>query len=331
MDPDTDWLLISNARDSSQVRNHLAWEMWSKWNPDGNAFTLLQSRMVEVFVNNEYVGLYQLMQRIDTDNEIIRMGGNLDTDCAFRILQPTNEKNRLIRSYKATADVHIELRKPPLRHTEESAFKILEAYDALADVKQGILNDEEFNHTVLKHIDIESMLSYFLFSQAISMQEDNAFNNLYIWALHNGDSYQYTYGPWDMDRAFSLCFSQADKPLLEGEDRLCLDHRIPVRLLNIGELNSRKILWDIWVEKRTTLLTDDFFYTWFHEIEDLVNLSGAYQRNSEKWYGTSKRLNINEIYSFTLKHIETVDRFLRESWPYDEYTPEGKPTVPLQQ
>ena len=133
-----------------------------------------------------------------------------------------------------------------------------------------------------------------------------------------------------MDRAFSLCFAEASKPLMEGEDSLCLDHRIPVRLLNIDGMNSREILWNLWIEKRNTLLTDDFLYQWFHETEDLVNLSGAYRRNSEKWYGTSDLLDINEIYNFELRHLETLDRFMREAWPYGEYTPEGTPTIILQ-
>lgn len=329
MQADTDWLLISNADEDTQLRNYLAWDMWRQWNPDGDAFSLLESRMVEVFVNNEYRGLYQLMQRVDTDAQIVRMGGNPGTDCAFRILSPANVKERLVKSFKDTADVHFEVRKPPLRFTEESSFAILDDYIALADVKQGLLEDDAFLRELAIHMDVEDLLSYYLFSQAISLQEDNVYNNLYVWAIADGGGYRYWYAPWDMDRSFVLCHAQFDQPLLEGEDRICTDLRIPYRLLELDGLDSRRMLWSLWIEKRNTILSDDALYQWFHDAEDLVNLSGAFRRNSERWYGAPEDLDISDLYNYTLKHLGTLDQFLRECWPYGEYTPEGKPTITI--
>ena len=323
MPNDTDWLLISNYTDDSLVRNHLAWDMWKKWNSDNDVFSLLESRMVEVFVNNEYMGLYQLMQRIDTDVEVTRMGGNLDTDCAFRILAPANIKDRLVKSFKDTADVNIEIRKPPSRYTEEGSFTILDAYSKLADVKQGLLDDDAFLRELESHMDIEDLLSYFLYSQAISTHEDNVYNNLYIWAMYDGTRHRYWYAPWDLDLSFALSHAQANRPLLEGQDDICSELHIPVRLLNLGGLNSRQILWELWTEKRSTILSDNSIYQWLYDAEHLVNASGAYARNSEKWTGSADNLNISEICAYAIQHLNTLDRFMRECWPYGDYTPDG--------
>lgn len=326
MPADSDWLLISNTYDFSCLRNHLAWEMWKKWNLDQAAFSLLESRMVELFVNNEYRGLYQLMQRIDTDREISIMGGNLDTDSAFRVIKPANAANgnRLYKTYIESADVSLELRKAPNAFSEENAFQIIEPYIDLADIKQGRLSDEDFVKLLPKYMDVYDVVSYYLFSQAIGLGVDNVCNNLYIYALKDGDTYHFTFAPWDMDHAFYPAESALRDHPLSGTDQICSELRIPVRLLNLDGADSRRILWEIWNEKRSTVYSDDSIYQWLYNAEHLVNASGAYMRNAEKWYGEKTPLDITEIYGFAIQHVGTLDRFMRECWPYGEYVPESK-------
>ena len=327
MPADTDWLLLGNPDDETLLRNHLSWDMWRKWNPDGNAFSLLESRMVEVFVNDEYMGLYQLMQRIDPDAEIVRMGGNLDTDCAFRVIPSINDSNRLVKDFEDTTGLHFELRKPPLRFTEEEAFDILDSFVALADVEQGLLDDDAFLQELEAHMDVEALLSYYLYSQAIGSHKENTNNNLYVWAMADDDRYRYWYAPWDLDRAFTLSYSQFRMKLLDGQDSVCTELRIPVRLLDLGGLDSRRILWSLWVEKRSTVFSDDALQEWFYAAQDLLNLSGAFRRNAEKWSAETDALDIGDLYYFTLKHIGTLDQYMREHWSCGEYVPGGKPTV----
>ncbi len=331
MPADSDWLLVSNPYDFSCLRNHLAWDMWSKWNADRHAFSLLESRMVEVFVNNEYLGLYQLMQRINTDREIALMDGNLETDCAFRVIMPQNAKNHPFRDYKSTADLHLELRKKPQDLTEDATFRIVAPYIELADIKQGLLDDESFLRQFSEYMDTEDVVSYYLFSQAIGLGVDNVCNNLYIWATKEDDRYRFTFAPWDMDRLFHpVELEFADTPMA-GTDAICAELRVPVRLLNLDGFNSREILWSLWQEKRSTILSDDAVYQWLYDAEALVNDSGAYARNAQKWTGDAHKLNISELYAFAIQHLNILDRFMRESWPYGEYIPDGKSIIALPQ
>ena len=329
MPKDSDWLLIANPYDFSGLRNHLAWDMWSKWNENQPFFSPLQSRMVEVFVNDEYCGLYQMMQRIDTDQEILRMGGNLETDCAFRIIKPGNAKDRPFRDYKSTADIHLELRKPPQNLSENAAFEIVNPYIELADIKQGLLNDESFLHQFANHMDTEDVVSYYLFSQAIGLGVDNVYNNLYIWALNDGNRYRFSFAPWDMNQLYRPEEAAFEATPMAGTDSVCAELRIPVRLLNLDGLNSREILWSLWRDKRKTILSDDAVYQWLYDAEALVNRSGAYARNAQKWTGKAAKLNISELYAYAIQHLNLLDRYMRECWPYGEYTPDGKPTIDL--
>lgn len=332
MPADSDWLLIANPTDPTRLRNHLAWTLWRLWNSEQDAFSLLQSQMVEVFVNDEYMGLYQLMQRIDSDAEIARMGGDIRTDCAFRTTKPGSERDRLIMDYKDTIDAHLRIQKAPQNFTEEGAFRIIESYSEIANVRETMLDDDTFTLKAESCLDVPGIINYFLFSSAVSLWQDNVCNNLYIWALKEQDGYRYTYSPWDMDRSFLPERAQffQDMPLVDYPDGICLDLMVPCRLLALDVSNSRQILWSIWSEKRSTILSDDAVFQLFSDAEDLVNHSGAYVRESRRWHGNGEPLNISDVSGYAINHLNAVDRFMRESWPYGEYTPEGKPTVMIQ-
>ena len=113
MPADSDWLLIANAADSTCSRNELAWGIWRDWNADGRGFMLQQSQMVEVFVEDEYVGIYQLMQRIRPDEEIVRMGGNLNTDLCTRVIKDVNIESRPVIDLMDSVNFWAELRYAP--------------------------------------------------------------------------------------------------------------------------------------------------------------------------------------------------------------------------
>ena len=74
---------------------------------------------------------------------------------------------------------------------------------------------------------------------------------------------------------------------------------------------------DIWNEKRATILTDDAMYQRFEDFEELLNASGAYPRESERWYGGAQELNLAEIQAFAVEHLHTIDLAIENLWPLD--------------
>ena len=53
-------------------------------------------------------------------------------------------------------------------------------------------------------------------------------------------------------------------------------------------------------------------------LEEEVNASGAYLRESERWYGEAEELNLSEMYENELSYIGLIDSYLRELWPSSE-------------
>lgn len=315
MEADSDWLLVANTSDETRVRNHLAWDLWKKWNQDGHAFALLDSKLVEVFVNDEYMGVYQLMQRVDVPEEIERMGGNLNTDIGMRIIAQMNIETRPVANYRNDCGYFIELRYKPEHMSVERAFKEFDIYHRLNCTRGkdfGVNDDDEFAQFVRCHIDTAEIMEYFLFQQIASFGYDNVYNNVYMWAMRQDGEYKFYLSPWDMDRVFAPVYT-------DGSDLPNMWFELAVRMLDLNVDNCREILWGLLEEKKETLLTDDGIYQWFMETEDMLNASGAYRRDILKWTGEERELNLAEQSAYTISHRKTVEFYMNEMWPLEGY------------
>lgn len=311
MPADSDWLLLANASDASCARNELAFGIWRDWNADGQAFMLLQSRMVEVFVEDAYMGLYQLMQPIRAQEELVRMGGNPETDLCARVINAANVGSRPVLDLVEDANLLVELRYAPRGVSAEQAFARFEPYwrmNARSDGSGQWLDDEAFAQTAPQCTDVRAMMEYFLFTQAAGLGYDNVFNNVYMWAMKRDGRYVYVLSPWDMDMGFT-------KMLGFEEDTLNLYLQQAKRMLDLDVGGAQQTLRDIWSEKRATILTDDAMYQRFDAFEEMINASGAYLRESEKWHDGAQELNLAEIQAFAVEHLHTIDLAIENLWP----------------
>lgn len=310
MEADTDWLLIGNGSDRTSVRNQLCWQLWNSWNPKGEAIGQLDSELVEVFLNNEYKGIFQLMQRYDIEKEIGRMGGNMQTDYVYRTIHKSNiDSQRPAKTYVQTVSQTIELRHKPEQIPQKRAFELADDYVKLTES----ISDEEFSSLVEKYIDVESLMSYYLFHQAADLSNDNVTNNLYIWAARGEDGeFTFNLSPWDMDLGLTL------REWEDAQDEQSfLMMPIPRRILDLDLQGSREILWRIWNEKRSTILSDDAVYQWIMDMEDYVNRSGAALRNSLKWYGEALPLDLALVMSNETAHMTKIEHYMLALWPLE--------------
>jgi len=316
MEPDTDWLLIASPVDMTAIRNQISWEIWKDWNEGSDlGINVLESRLVELFVEDEYLGLYQLMQRIDVKKELVRMGGNLDTDMVARKIQPNNLGDR--PRMRTSAGWTAELRYVPNGLSEKEAFNLMASLAQMEEPEiNGVFSNEDFEKEVLEHIDIRSLMNYFLFSQTMSFNMDNVNNNVYIWTLFDDEGgYKYYFSPWDMDAGF---VKLRTNPEGNDEDEFNMWMYLPIRILNLDIGNSRKIAAEIWQEKRVTILEESTLYQRVEDMQNRINASGAYLRETERWRGGARELDLTEMQAVACEHQNTIDFYLRVIWPVED-------------
>ena len=315
MEADSDWLLLANAQDNTTVRNKLAWDIWNDWHVDGGIMQM-QSEMVELFINNEYVGIYQLMQRVQEEKEIGRAGGDIRTDSVVRIISDCNPSQKPTMVLKDIGINYIlEYRYEP-RGDDKKLFELAQDYVMLSHKEpERQIDDEEFRRIVLERVDIQSMIDYILFFHACTLR-DNIGNNIYIFIMEQEDGrMKYYHAPWDMDTAFWV------RP--DGENHNStywpnLTMALPTRMLDLNIDNCRELLWKTWREKRKTILSNESINNRMMNMEEYINASGAYLRESEKWYGEARKLNLSEMAYYSEMNQNTVGLVMEDMWPIEQ-------------
>lgn len=314
MEADSDWLLLANAGESTTVRNLLAWDLWRDWNEGKSALMVMDSRMVELFVNDEYVGVYQLMERIEEEQEIERYGGNVSTDVVGRLISESNMSEKPVWDlHESGVDFRMEYRYEA-NGDSERLFGLMEDFVALFRADDKRLDDEAFAALALERVDIEDLMSYILFYHACTLNDNNT-NNVFVYVMRDEDGrYVYRHAPWDMDSAFWVLKSFQDHNTLRWPDTSVT---IPTRMLDLDVGGCRRILWEMWNEKRKNLLSSEALYARFIEIEQFMNMSGAYRREMRKWYGTDTALDMSEVAYYTEECLNLVRLTLMERWPVE--------------
>lgn len=313
MEEDSDWLLICNAQEETAARNYLAYEMWKMWHADEPAPMKLESELVELFVDDEYMGLYQLMERVDAQEEILGMGGDLQTDSAVRLVIASNRGEKPSKSYGTRSSFFAEYRYGP-GEDADAVFERFDAYARMNEIVEDRPDDEEFAELAQKYVDLDSALNYYLFMQACGLS-DNVINNLYVWMMEEEGRMVYKFSPWDMDYCLLETGFQEDGSVVPYfEEKMVFVHR----MLDLNLMNSRERLWEIWQEKRKTILSDAAVWDWIMDMQTYLNASGAYRRESNKWRGGAYQVNMTPMLDFELEHLWTVESTLAQRWPLED-------------
>ena len=315
MDPDSDWLLLSNSSDDTAVRNKLAFDLWKDWNTGKDAFMVMRSELVEVFLNDEYRGIYQIMERIDEEEEIVRIGGSKQTDCVVRVVTSTNPTDRpVLKSKEEDPGICLEYRYERANDVER-AFELAADYiDLTREMPENQLDDELFISLVKNRINIENMMEYTLFYHACTLR-DNKKNNIYLYILREEDGqYRYFHAPWDMDTSFWVRQSSRASDKFRWPDQTFV---LPTRMLEQNAENCREVLWALWNEKRATVLSEESIHLRITDIEERINSSGAYLRESAKWHGKAVKLDLSEMAYCAAGCLDLVRLTLEEKWPVE--------------
>ena len=287
MEPDSDWVLIAEAADKTAISNHLCWDLWNMWTEGEAVPGRLGSYMVELFVDDEYMGMYNLMQPVRAEEELAGIGGNPGTDCVFRVMRHADG------DYASVGRIR----------------EIFEQYERLMRTGDTALSDEAFAELAHAVVDVHQEMSDYLFFQVCQLVDDYVYNNRFIWMLREGDGYRMMITPWDMDSGLNS--------KTEEKRRNIIYFGMPMdeRMLTLNVDNCREELWSIWNEKRSTLLTEEALYTWIRGEEAYINASGAYLRESERWHGEAQTLDLAVLYENELDYINTIEMYLKELWP----------------
>ncbi len=198
LDANKDWVLLANYRDPTHLMNTFVFEMGHNV---GLAFTN-HSRYVELTLNGEYLGLYQLTEQIETGKSRVDISEkegwliSLDADDGPE-LSPESDDNFWSEVFR----LPVCLKSP-----DATPEKLSEVRTLFATLEKTILNHEY--EALEKVMDIGSMIDYLLIQEFVYNVEVAAPRSIFLYRAKNDDS-RWHFGPlWDFDAGFDFDWGQ---------------------------------------------------------------------------------------------------------------------------
>lgn len=282
MDKAKNWNLLSNYRDVTDMMNAYAFET-ARWMgmPHTN-----HSRFVEVFLNGEYVGVYQLTEKVEIGK------GRINIDPTEGWLMSFDLDDGPSLSPDASDNFWSEVYSLPMCVKEPEGIDQQRMDSIKADFAQ--LERAVQNHDYVKVdslMDIASFISILQLHEYLYNVEIDAPRSLYMFKDKGG---KYTFGPvWDWDAAY--CFDwnnwtvnhsyfDSYRNLIYGTDPVKgTGASYSVNRFFLDMFGSQDFVEQY--KQAWANLSDSIYARNWEEVEHYVDemRKGAYQRDTYRW------------------------------------------------
>lgn len=250
---DDDWILNPMNLDDTKLKEKLFIDLWNRragqvdWNEP-----MSRGEYVEVVIDQSYQGVYQLQRRID--------GKFLNLDDRATLLKGS-EDWEVPSVYTSYEIVHSGL-------PEEEMYGLLQEY--LSGNNTGIL-------------DLDNFLDVNLFLQWASAEDNAGYKNMFYLLREEDTGYRMTLLPWDTDMAWGTIWggngfvydfdTSLNRAILRMEyGRMQSFHA------DLDQQMARR-----WFQLREDLLTLENMTVILEREQQVLNASGAQNRDLERW------------------------------------------------
>lgn len=298
-------VLLPLLADETMMRDRLCWQMYEDMTTAGESFCARKTAYAELFVNGCYEGIYLIMEPYDNVKELARYSAqNPATDSVYRVswMEFGSDRPTYPGAYSKTREFELYYSAPQSRN-----FADLKAYMEISEEK----DDEQFAWKALACMDMEASMRYVLLLQGMGLT-DNVFNNLNIWARHEGNRVIYHYFPWDMD------VSLGTRPDRIGSD---FDRWIYLpavdRMISLDAGGIREKLLNMWTGLRENGWSLESVENRINSYTAELNDSGAFARNAQRWNLEKSNADGYELVAFVSTRFAMLDKVLSGFAAYD--------------
>ena len=334
---DNKWILDAGQVDMFRLRNLIAGKIWNDFATkpyysvvESDVYTASRGEVVELFLNDEYHGIYNFCEPIDRKQLKLRKYNETSLQIHGGLWKAAGWGDATFmnnpRSYdnsKPTWGV-FELKYPLLDEVCPSDYSTL--YNAIKFVRSSSSTD--FTEHVGEYIDIPVFIDYYLFVNVFNAF-DLAGKNLY-WAVYDKQHHKkITPALWDLDSTVGQNYT--DEPLhpnyVAWDAKPILPTYIATRLLLLNVDNFKQKVVNRYIQLRQSYLSFNYLANTYQHYYDLMKDSGAATREELRWSGDSdieyQTLNfeeeINYIIDWWEHRLAFMDQYFTDEYKTDIY------------
>lgn len=304
-----DWVLLANYRDPTQMMNNFVFVVGQKM---GLPYTN-HSRYVEVTLNGEYIGLYQLTEQVEQGLERVAVDEeqglllSLDRDDGPE-LNPDGGDNFWSAKYQMPICV---------KYPEEQTTQQIEAIKSEFAKLEATIKANDYEATA-KCMNIASFIDYLLIQELVYNVEVDAPRSIY---MHRDKGGLWTMGPlWDFDAGFDFDWDtmytghnyfMSYKELVLGTDPVnhTGGYRIPHFFTDlfknkrfVSEYKAR------WAEVKGKIMKE----YWEETATFAVSCSDAMARNEVRWLiDKNYATEISRMKQWLQKRVDYLDTVIK--------------------
>ena len=294
---DNHWILDAGQADMARVRNRVATELWLDmsrppyyYNQAPDVLTGVRGEMVEVFLGNEYRGIYALTEAMDrkqlqlvkhdTINNVFH-GGLWKTDefnpqTGFRYTVPFNDS---LPDYCSFA-----VKYPELDEVFPTSYQVV--YDAIHAMQMSG-NINAYNSLVDSYFDVPAIIDYTIFYITLSAN-DNAVRNIYWFCYDRAVDQRLSPAVWDLDASVGQTWSPVDwRPPLTAYDFFKYPYSWQFKMLFHNKFKYRQAFLERYDELRQSWLSEENLVNRYASAIDRLIDCGAASREEQRWNGDS--------------------------------------------
>ncbi|GGE93415.1 CotH kinase family protein [Hymenobacter cavernae] len=275
---DNKWNLQAMYNEPLRNRNKASHELWQEIHQiyykdkEPDAKNGIDMAYVELFLNDEYKGVYALSERIDRkqlklkkyNNGIVGelyKGGDWGPAVMFTGLPAIDNTSLTWGGFEY---------KHPEEKTDWSNL-----YDFVGFVENS--SNQDFYSQYQKRFNLKNAVDYYIFLNLIRAT-DNTGKNIYLAKYKTGEPYYYV--PWDLDGVFGTDWQ--GQYINITNDILC--YGLYKRLTKDNSYKGfNETLYSRWDELRSTVLTEDHILAKFQANHDYLLKNNVYEREHTIW------------------------------------------------
>lgn len=322
---DKNWILDAGQQDLFRLRNRIATELWNDfarkpyYAADGDeVFSGVRGRVVEVFLNDEYIGIYSLIETMDNKTLGLsksRKGiihGQLWKTNGYGLSMMYNTPS-VFDNTSSTWDV-FETKYPDIKDVYPTDYSPL--WKAINFVVNS--SDEEFKDSVAYYFDLPVVEDYYIFTQTLCAV-DNIGKNMY-WAIYDSkESPKITFAVWDLDLTVGSSYLKVYDQKYTLPNHIIRGYFNLIKRLiatNAGDFNLqvRERYWSA----RKDILSTDSLIARYKSYYQLLKKCGAAEKEAQRWSGDmdilQQKLDYDKemeyITNWITRHMKVLDRQL---------------------
>lgn len=290
---DDDWNLEAMTSQPLRLRNKVANELWQELytlpylDSLDNTFNVhpsIRMAYADVYLNNSYIGIYTLTERIDRKQLGLKKYSTKIRGLLVKGNGTGAPSFETLPSYTNTSDTwdNFEWVYP---NEADSLIDWSGVFSIVNFVKNA--SNNVFNSQYASVFNRDNLINYYLFINTLGAA-DNMARNIFLARYNRTGTFFYV--PWDLDAILGIDSNGDENNSTTG----LRTNGLYTRLLSACSSGSfTELMQNRYTELRASILTTDYLMEKINEQYNYLNDNGAYAREAEAWSDFS--LNPNEL------------------------------------